>query len=65
MSAVTRGLGPDSLKPRCSNEEEVGIVTGLIFICCLCIMAKPPPRLSRRGLSIYVYPGGVVWLSEM
>ena len=26
MTAVTRGLGPDSLKTRCSNEEGAGMV---------------------------------------
>ena len=52
MTAVTRGLGPDSLKVRCSKEEESGILTELILMCCLCIMAMPPPRPSRRGLSI-------------
>lgn len=33
MTAVTRGLVPDSLKARCSNEENEGIDIGLVLMC--------------------------------
>ena len=32
MTAVTRGLGPDSLKTRCSNEEGAGMVIALVMM---------------------------------
>ena len=65
MTEVTRGLGPDSLKVRCSNEVGTGILMRVILMCCLCMMAIPPPRRPlRRGLSTYTYPGGVVLFSE-
>ena len=33
MTAVTRGLGPDSLKTRCSNEGGAGMVMTLVINC--------------------------------
>ena len=44
MTAVTRGLGPDSLKTRCSNEEGSGMVIALVLMPLRKIVAIPPPR---------------------
>ena len=60
MTAVTRGLGPDSLKARCSNDGAEGIDKVVVLILWRCIVAIPPPVLFSRGLSRYVYPGGAV-----
>ena len=32
MTAVTRGLGADSLKTRCSNEEGSGMVIAFVLM---------------------------------
>ena len=42
MTAVNRGLGPDSIKARCSNEEGVGMDIVLVCIDCRCSVAIPP-----------------------
>ena len=44
MMAVTRGVGPESLKIRCSNEETSGMEIMVVFISFLIIAAIPPPR---------------------
>lgn len=64
MIAVTRGVGPESLNARCSNEDGAGRGMRLVLMSFRCSDAIPPPRPSGRGLSRYVYPLGVVWLSE-
>ena len=51
ITAVTRGLGPDSLNDWCSNEEGVGMETGMVLRCCLYIVAIPP-AWPARGLSM-------------
>ena len=60
MMAVTRGVGPESLKIRCSNEETSGMGIMVVFISFLIIAAIPPPRPCGRGLSMYVNPAGVI-----
>lgn len=64
MTAVTRGVGPDSWKVICSNEGTPGMETGIVLMSVLCTAAMPPPRPLGRAFSIYVNPGGVVWFSE-
>lgn len=39
---MTRGLVPDSLNDKCSNEAGVGMGTVVVLISCLCIIAIPP-----------------------
>ena len=45
MMAVTRGVGPESLKIRCSNEETSGMEIMVVFISFLIIAAMPTPAL--------------------
>ena len=60
MTAMTRGLGPDSLKERDLNDEGVGMDVALVLMSWRWVMAIPSPvRPSRRGLSMQEYPGGV------
>lgn len=33
MTAMTRGLGPESLKVRCSNEDGGWMVSNVVFMC--------------------------------
>ena len=51
MMAVTSGLGPGSLKTRCSNEGRVGMDIAVVLMVCRCSVAIPSPRPSCRGLS--------------
>ena len=44
MTAMTRGLGPDSLKERDSNEEAVGMDVALVLMSWRWMMAIPPPE---------------------
>lgn len=57
MTAVIRGLEPDSLKTRCSNEEGGGMVIALAVMSLRNIVDIPPLRPWWRGLSMYEYPG--------
>lgn len=43
---------------RHSNEDMTGVIITEIGISDLYKIARPPPLPVRRGLSIYVYPGG-------
>lgn len=48
MVAVIRGLGPDSFKIRCSNEDGAGMVIAVVLMSFRIIVAIPTPRPWRR-----------------
>ena len=55
MTAVTRGLGPDSLKTRCSNEEGAAEM-----VMALVVMSVRKIVAMVAWFSLYEYSGGVV-----
>lgn len=67
MVSISFGAGQEctvSLKVLCLNDSAAGMEMVDVLMPFLYTTATPPPRPSSRGFSMYVYPVGVVSLSE-